>query len=197
MNEYTPAQSEGPAWQDREPAHDRTHGVSSECLGIQEPTDASIPIDQGWGATLVVLGSHTCGFVLVCWPPRSSMFAGTALWNLNIQTLWIKPCQQVAVNSIDASVQTLCTSVRSTARIHTLIFLSSMSNKLATGLLQVALLVLAVAAVVGADSKHPVHVEGTNYNSSRVYVPCKGDIFSGTRFYGSDRAPGATAWITR
>lgn len=64
-------------------------------------------------------------------------------------------------------------------------------------MLRVALLVLAVAAVAGAGSKHPARLEGKNYNTTRAYVPCKRDIFSGTSLYGADRVGGATAWITR
>jgi hypothetical protein len=71
------------------------------------------------------------------------------------------------------------------------------SNMSPSVLLQVALIVLVVAAVAGADSKHPVRVEGSMYNSTRVYVPCKRDIFFGTRFYAADQVAGATAWITR
>lgn len=72
-------------------------------------------------------------------------------------------------------------------------------NMAPNGLMQVALLVLAVAAVAsaGAEGESPVHVAGQDYDSSRVYVPCTRDIFAGTKFYGSGRLPGVAEWITR
>jgi hypothetical protein len=67
----------------------------------------------------------------------------------------------------------------------------------ASGVMQVALLVLAVAAVAGAEGQYPVHVDGQDYGSSRVTVPCTRNIFDGTRFYRSSIFPGVADWITR
>jgi hypothetical protein len=73
-----------------------------------------------------------------------------------------------------------------------------------SGLLQVVSFVLAVAAVAGAGAEGNatavVHVQGQDYGSSRVVVPCTRDIFAGTKFYGSSRNPGlhhVAEWITR